>query len=608
MPLLSNVGDRESLRLSPVPEAYYENPDPGFLDTFGASYDYVRDNERSTSFAYNNQMYYQRVDELKKIKNKGSVNLEGYTDEYGNFNYNLFAEDTGLIKTDRELFDERRELIASRNEYNQDVIDRGSGFGMVTGMMVGYMGDPVNLATMGFTGPGLTASGLTTLARVGLGARNAAGIGAVTEAAIQPLVYAHKQTIGSPYEVEDALTAIGTVAITAGILGGGVEGLAGYLSKTADASSAALANSSPFPRAGYTFNPELSRPIDGVMPTANNIQAFKAQLIAEQRAKLIGLAGEKLSRGQVKALRTDLNQLEFDLKKADKPPVNVVAKKGESARVAKKRVQQEEKARIQTKIDRVKEELARTDVAAKAEASLSRLDQGILPEAAQKQLDDFILQPITPEREAVFALERTAQQLRLQKGFRAAELALQSYAKYSGKLLNSLDEAKDSAIKALDNEIANTNPDDIAKLKDLQDVRDRFAANPLMSQKDIDKAFRDIFKENIDRDIAILRQNDDYRELANKATYSPEDFVKPKKPPAPAAKVTPMQKQALDDAGETGNYNQEIVDYNRLDEKVLFEQGADPDSPPVRVSAEDVIKEIDDELEGLESIMRCSLG
>lgn len=608
MPLLSNVGDRESLRLSPVPEAYYENPDPGFLDTFGASYDYVRDNERSTSFAYNNQMYYQRVDELKKIKNKGSVNLEGYTDEYGNFNYNLFAEDTGLIKTDRELFDERRELIASRNEYNQDVIDRGSGFGMVTGMMVGYMGDPVNLATMGFTGPGLAASGLTTLARVGLGARNAAGIGAVTEAAIQPLVYAHKQTIGSPYEVEDALTAIGTVAITAGILGGGVEGLAGYLSKTADASSAALANSSPFPRAGYTFNPELSRPIDGVMPTANNIQAFKAQLIAEQRAKLIGPAGEKLNRGQVKALRTDLNQLEFDLKKADKPPVNVVAKKGESARVAKKRVQQEEKARIQTKIDRVKEELARTDVAAKAEASLSRLDQGILPEAAQKQLDDFILQPITPEREAVFALERTAQQLRLQKGFRAAELALQSYAKYSGKLLNSLDEAKDSAIKALDNEIANTNPDDIAKLKDLQDVRDRFAADPLMSQKDIDKAFRDIFKENIDRDIAILRQNDDYRELANKATYSPEDFVKPKKPPAPAAKVTPMQKQALDDAGETGNYNQEIVDYNRLDEKVLFEQGADPDSLPMRVSAEDVIKEIDDELEGLESIMRCSLG
>ena len=51
MPLLSNVGDRESLRLSPVPEAYYENPDPGFQDNFGASYDYVRDKERSTSFA-----------------------------------------------------------------------------------------------------------------------------------------------------------------------------------------------------------------------------------------------------------------------------------------------------------------------------------------------------------------------------------------------------------------------------------------------------------------------------------------------------------------------------------------------------------------------------
>jgi hypothetical protein len=608
MPLLSNVGDRESLRLSPVPEAYYENPDPGFLDTFEAQYDYIRENERSTSFAYNNQMYYQRVDELKEIKKKGSVNLEGYTDEYGNFDYNQFAENTGLIKTDRELFDERRELISSRNEYNQDVIDRGSGFGMVAGMMVSYMGDPVNLATMGFAGPGLAAKGLSTLSRVGLGARNAAGIGAVTEAAIQPLVYSHKQTIGSPYEKEDAFKAIATVAITAGILGGGVEGIAGYLSKTADASSAALANSSPFPRAGYTFNPELSRPIDGVMPTANNIQAFKARLISEEKSKLVGTAGEKLSKGQVKNLRGELKNLEFDLKQADKPPVNIVARKGESVRVAKQRVVREEKSRIQDKINRIKAELERTDVAAKAEADISRLNEGILPEAAQKQLDDFILQPITPEREAVFALERTAQQLRLQKGFRAAELALQSYAKYSGKLISSLEEAKDAAVKALDNEISNTNPDDVAKLKDLQDVRERFASNPLMDQKDIDKAFRDIFKENIDRDIAILRKNEDYRDRANKATYSPEDFVKPKKPPAPAAKVTPMQKQALDDSGEIGNYNQEIVDYNRLDEKVLFVQGADPDSLPVRVNAEDVIKEIDDELEGLESIMRCSLG
>ena len=427
-------------------------------------------------------------------------------------------------------------------------------------------------------------------------------------------MYAHKQTIGSPYEVEDALRAIGTVAITAGILGGGAEGLAGYFSKTADASSAALANSSPFPRAGYTFNPELSRSIDGVMPTANNIQAFKAQLIAEQRTKLLGPAGEKLTRGQRKDINAELKALQKQLEEVEasellytKAGKVLKAKSVRHKKQAKERKQQEIAA-IQEKITRINQTLEVDRKGGLAEASLSRLEQGILPEAAQKQLDDFILQPITPEREAVFALERAAQQLRLQKGFRAAELALQSYAKYSGKLLNSLDEAKDSAIKALDNEIANTNPDDIAKLKDLQDVRDRFAADPLMSQKDIDKAFRDIFKENIDRDIAILRQNDDYRELANKATYSPEDFVKPKKPPAPAAKVTPMQKQALDDAGETGNYNQEIVDYNRLDEKVLFEQGADPDSLPVRVSAEDVIKEIDDELEGLESIMRCSLG
>ena len=234
------------------------------------------------------------------------------------------------------------------------------------------------------------------------------------------------------------------------------------------------------------------------------------------------------------------------------------------------------------------------------------MEQGILPESAQKQLDDFILQPITPEREAVFLLERTAQQLRVQKGFRAAELALQSYGKYSAKLIDSLDEAKDVAVKALDSEIAKTNVDDVAKLKDLQAVRDKFVANPLMNKEDIDQVFKDLFKENIDRDLAILKSNENYKQKANKATYSPEDFVKPAKAPAPAAKVTPMQKQALDDVGETGNYNQEIVDYNRLDNKVIFVKG-EGDNPPVMVNAEDLIKEIDNELEGLESIMRCSL-
>ncbi len=606
MPILSNVGDREALQLAPVPQAYYDNPDPSFFDTFQASYQYVSDNERSTSFAYNNQMYYDRVDALRDIKNQGSIDLTAYTDVYGNFDYNQFAEDTGLIKTDRQLFDERKELIASRNEYNQDVMERGSGLGQVTGMMISYMGDPVNLATLGFGGAGATAKGLSTLARVGLGARNSAGIGFVTELAIQPLVYSHKQTIGTPYEVEDALTAIGTVAITAGILGGGAEGLAGYLSKTADVSSAALANNSPFPRAGYVYNPELSRPIIGAMPTAKNINEFKAQLIVTEKSKLIGVAGETLSRAEVKSLQGQLKNLEFDLKKADKPPVNVVVKKGESARVAKQRVQKAEKTRIQNQINRVKKELSRADVAKKAQSEISRLEQGILPTSAKNKLDEFILQPITPERESVFILEKTAQRLRLQKGFRAAELALQSYAKYSNKLINSLDDAKDLAVKALDNEISNTKTNDVAKLNDLKNVRERFVSNPFMSKQDIDQVFRDIFKENIDRDLLILRNNEDYIERANKATYSPEDFVKPKKTPAPAAKVTPMQKQALDNIGETGNYNQEIVDYNRLENKMLFVKGADDSIE--RVNAEELIKDIDDELESLESIMRCSLG
>jgi len=604
MPILSEKGNRELYQsLIPVPQEALDQPTPSFAETFSAGYQFVRDEERSISWTYNNQVYRDRRDRVRELYKEG-MDLDPYTDDRGVFDYNSFAEDTGLIPTDIELDNERTELLRQRREQNQDVLDRGGGFAGFLGMASSYMGDPINLATMGIGGGTVSAAkSLTMSARIFKGARNSMALGAATELAIQPMVYNYKQDIDSPYTFEQAATAVVSVALFSGVIGGGAEGLASYFGRAAAETAAQIPNS-PFPRAPLRFDPPVINGKPALLPTDEAVAAFKKQLIEEAKAKIIGVAEKPISRGEVKKLRAELRELEFELKALDEAPIDVKPKKGESARVAKQRAQKERRAELDSKIKGVRTQLDSYDAAVKAKGEVSRLDQGILPDELQERLDDFILTPSTPATESVFQLERLAKQLRIQKGFRAAELALQSYAKYSGKLIDSLDEAKDAAIKALDDEIKITPADDVKKLADLQRVRDRLAntASVSIDPQSIDRAFKEIFEENIKADIAILQANDEFVDQLNRSTLSPDDFVGPPREPAPKAKVTPMEGQSLDDAGFLKAFNEEVQVYNTLDKKFAIVDGE------IVEGADDLVKALDEDLEGLESIMRCSRG
>ena len=615
MPLLSEKGNRQFLQsLDAIPQDYLNTKEPEPLEVFKASYNYVIDEERSDSFLYNNQMYYDRIEQVRNIGLQGEVDLAPYTKPSGIFDYNAFATDTGLIKTDLELFEERQQLFKERREANQEVMDRGGGLYQFLGMAVGYMGDPVNLATLGFGGVGATAKSLSILNRTLLGARNSAAIGFASEAAIQPLVYTHKETIGSPYEIEDALTAIATVTVGAGILGGGAEGIAGYLSKTASEASPFVGEQIRKP---FKYTPKEMEGQFLIVPTQKNIEAFKADLIKTEKTKLLGKT-EGITSGQVKKLKGELKNLEFDLQKADKPPVKVVAKKGESARVAKQRVIREEKRRIQDRIDIVKKELARADAAKLARSQLSKLEQGILPESAQKELDNFVMQPSTPEIQSVLFLERMGNNLKAQKGFRAEEIALKEYANVFDKKLavkdknkiisKAADVTKAKILKAanqakikLAEELKNTNPKNLTKIENIKSV-----VNDLDTEdsKILQQNFMKIFKENVQKDAEILKNNEDVAKQINQRVFTPDNFVKPTKLKAPQAKTTAMEKEILEELDELENFNEEMVQFNRLEKKQLIEgEGED-----VRlVDAQKQIDELDKELEDLQSIMRCSL-
>jgi hypothetical protein len=599
MPILSEKGNRELYQsLIPVPQEALDQPTPSFSETFSAGYQFVRDEERSISWTYNNQVYRNRRDRVRELYKEG-MDLDPYTDERGVFDYNSFAEDTGLIPTDIELDDERTEILRQRREQNQDVLDRGGGFAGFLGMASSYMGDPINLATIGVGGGTVgAAKSLTMSSRILLGARNSAAIGAATELAIQPMVYNYKQDIDSPYTFEQAATAVVSVALFSGVIGGGAEGLASYFGRAAAETAAQIPNS-PFPRAPMRFEPPVIAGKPALLPTDEAVAAFKKQLIEEARQEVIGLAEKPISRGEAKKLRGELRNYEVQISKLN----DELAKPTEAQPLTKRRrraIDAEIKS-LEAKAIRARGEVERYDAAIRAKGEASRLDQGILPDELQERLDDFITAPSTPATESVFQLERLAKQLRIQKGFRASELSLQSYARYQTKAINSLNEAKKNALDDLSAEAKKANVSgDTKKVDDIMAVMSRITN--AVNDVEIKKVFDDLAKENIEADMAILQANDEFVDQLNRATLSPDDFVGRPTEPAPKAKTTPMERQSLDDAGFSRAFDEEVQTYNTLDKKFAIVDGQ------IVEGADDLIKALDEDLEGLESIMRCSRG
>jgi hypothetical protein len=598
MPILSSI-DQQNRMLEYVPARATSKPT--FGETVSAGFSFVRDEELSISSSFYNEGYYNRRRDLKTLSNEG-FDVDKYIDNAGIINYDRISQATeGRVKTDLQLYQERNSILRKRREENQDVMARGSGLGQFFGMTAGYMTDPINIATLPIGGIATAGKGMSVLAQALKSARNTAAVAVASEAAIQPFVYKHKQDIDSPYDIDDSIRAITFAAVGSAVLGGALGGISGYLRKLTEDSTAVLP---VFPKAPFVFKPTMINGKPTVAPTFENINNFKSQLIVEEKAKLIGKAGEVLPKGKAKDLQGELKNLEFDLKQADKPPVNIIARKGESVRVAKQRVVKEEKARIQDRINRVTKEIERNDFAKKAQSEISRLDQGILTESTQKKLDNFILQKSTPETESIYLLARFGDNLRAQKGFRAEEVFTGAFEKSADNLAKAVDggktlSVKEIGLKAVDARLAEmkaakANANDIAKL---EDIRNRIASE----EGDGAELLQTIRQENINLDASILRENEAFRQQMDNYTVTQDMFVGPPKPPAPKAQATNLERSVLDADGMGKNFDEEMANYNRLEAKYAIVDGKIVDSAKI-------IKELDDDLDGLESIMRCSIG
>ncbi|MCP4879452.1 MAG: hypothetical protein GY905_02820, partial [Gammaproteobacteria bacterium] len=397
MPFISTKAKKE-FNQSVVPSSYVE--EASFSETFAASVGQTFDEDLSISSMLNLEGFNQRQQQVKELGDSGAFDINKYTSGVGDVDYNKLGQDFPefKLKTDKELFEERRALLKQRRDYAQDVFERGNGMAQFLGMATAFMLDPINIATMPIATAGTAAKGLSAIGRAIQVGRNEAGLAVATELMIQPLVYQHKHAIDSPFEFTDALANIATAATGAFAIGSAVGGISGYLKavreKTADL---------PLDDSAKMALESLARVEDDL----NTIKASKSgevvdleqiekDFILEVKEELTSSASSKITRGERKQINKELRDLESQLNNVKTDKVIPKKEKGLSARAAKRQAIEsaettanQEKLLIQEKIDRLQ---ARLDIdlkASKAESDLSRIEQGIIPDVYKRRLDEI---------------------------------------------------------------------------------------------------------------------------------------------------------------------------------------------------------------------------
>tara|TARA_R100001480_G_scaffold2629_2_gene7347 strand:+ start:87 stop:1640 length:1554 start_codon:yes stop_codon:yes gene_type:complete len=237
MTLLTSRKKRRILQTMVAPRADYLDVYTGeatdFWNVAGDTFNLVLDENLSISAGLNNEGFANRRHQVRALADSGAINIDKYTNRRGRVNYDFLARDYSElgIKSDKELSEEKAEVLKQRRERTELVQERGSGFAQFLGSLAGYMVDPLVIATIPYSTAGAALKGLSLLGRTMMVAKNEAILGVVSELAIQPLVSHYKHDINSPYEMEDALQSIVMAGAGAAALGGIVGGISGYIGK-----------------------------------------------------------------------------------------------------------------------------------------------------------------------------------------------------------------------------------------------------------------------------------------------------------------------------------------------------------------------------------------
>lgn len=543
MPILSNQDQRDYYQNLLGPQEVRE--DPTFFETMGSAFGFVIDEELSVSSLLNRQGYDDRNEQIFKMSSEG-FDLKPYTDITGEIDYDRISADTGLIRTNRKLYDERTEILRKRREENQDVIERGNGFAQFLGSMGGYMLDPINVATMGI-GVGTAYKGMSTLSQALMTGRNTAAIALASESAIQPLVYKHKHDINSPYEFNDALMAIGTTAIGAGLLGGAMGGISGYFRNLSKNASEFVGPPKPTDKvdAEVRLTPEQE--------SINILDRMGTQL-AEQKAVLPPRIEDKILQeydnfqaGQYSKLEdardANILTLEKDIVKIEKENITLARWIAKEGGLNKERWAREG-------ID-----VADMKAMRGGQKPVFRVKGGYDPDMLAERLRESG----ATEMQMNDAIDLVADMVRNPKMFRDPTVQRQ------------IDEIEEN----------------INALRDDNTVLEEY--------------YGQVIRSNVEKDMELLSQNKSFENAMNKPTIAYDDYVVSQLPPAPKATKTGLQREQLDSEGLASNYDRDIANFEAQEFRRVVVDGK-------LVDADEYMKSLDDQIEGIESVRVCALG
>lgn len=227
MAFVSQKDKRQAESISLFQEDYIA-PAP-FGETFAAGVGLAIDEELSISSTLNREGWANRKAHAEALIDAGEIDQGRYyrkTSRGFRWDWESLSQDRDDIKSNFELEEERKEMLARRREYAEDVFERGSGAARFLGSSVAFMLDPISVATMPI---GFSTGAAKGLAAVGRAALKVGAVEMATETAIQAFVFEHKHDIESPYDWKDALANISTAAVAGGVLGGAGVGIREYI-------------------------------------------------------------------------------------------------------------------------------------------------------------------------------------------------------------------------------------------------------------------------------------------------------------------------------------------------------------------------------------------
>ena len=108
-------------------------------------------------------------------------------------------------------------------------------------------------------------------------------------------------------------------------------------------------------------------------------------------------------------------------------------------------------------------------------------------------------------------------------------------------------------------------------------------------------------EREIEADVNWLREYETKLEVMNEPSKKPENYVQPQPQRAAPASVTARERDILERNGWAEDYDRDIQAFMNLETKRVMVDGE-------IIDADQIMKELDDEIEGINSVLECALG